>query len=172
MLSQALSRNMRRLAVSRAVWGRYNTPSCLARTYHEDQAAVLSGDVPFDRETAATNQKAMDGMVSSLRGLVAKVKMGGPHTSREKHTARGKLLARERINALVDSCSPFLELSQLAGHELYGKEDVPAGGVITGVGTIKERQCMIVANDATVAGGSWFVYCLLLTVYVDNIFTG
>jgi 3-methylcrotonyl-CoA carboxylase beta subunit len=69
---------------------------------------------------------------------------------REKHVARNKLLARDRINALLDAGSPFLELSQLAGHELYEKEEVPAGGIVTGVGTIKGRQCMVVANDATV----------------------
>ncbi len=69
---------------------------------------------------------------------------------REKHVARNKLLARDRINALLDVGSPFLELSQLAGHELHHGEEVPAGGIITGVGTVKGRQCMVVANDATV----------------------
>jgi 3-methylcrotonyl-CoA carboxylase beta subunit len=76
--------------------------------------------------------------------------------SREKHVARNKLLARDRVNGLIDSGSPFLELSQLAGHELYPGEEVPAGGIITGIGAIKGRTCMIVANDATVKGGAYY----------------
>jgi 3-methylcrotonyl-CoA carboxylase beta subunit len=73
-----------------------------------------------------------------------------------KHRARNKLTARERIDALVDQGSPFMELSQLAGHELYGKDHVPAGGIVTGIGRVEGVECMIVANDATVKGGTYF----------------
>ena len=74
----------------------------------------------------------------------------------ERHTARGKLPARARITALLDPGSPFLELSQLAGYKLYGKEEVPAGGIITGVGRVSGVECVVVANDATVKGGSYY----------------
>ncbi len=67
-----------------------------------------------------------------------------------------KLLPRDRVNALVDSGTPLLELSQLAGHELYGNDHVPGGSIITGIGSIQGRQCMIVANDATVKGGTYY----------------
>lgn len=79
----------------------------------------------------------MDGLVMELKGLVTQVKLGGPENARKKHAERGKLLPRERVNQLLDSGSPFLELGQLAGHELYGQEHVPAGGLITGIGLIK-----------------------------------
>merc|ERR1719489_352313 len=74
----------------------------------------------------------------------------------ERHTSRGKLVARDRINLLLDPGSPFLELSQLAGYALYGKEEVPAGGIVTGVGRVSGVECMVVANDATVKGGSYY----------------
>ena len=74
----------------------------------------------------------------------------------ERHTSRGKLFVRDRINQLLDPGSPFLELSQLAGYRLYGREEVPAGGVVTGVGRVSGVECMVVANDATVKGGSYY----------------
>jgi len=83
------------------------------------------------------------------------VQGGGPKAV-ERHTSKGKLLARERIDLLLDPGSPFLELSQLAGHALYGKEEVPAGGIVTGVGRVSGVECMVVANDATVKGGSYY----------------
>ena len=80
---------------------------------------------------------------------------GGPR-ARALHTARGKMLARQRVEALLDPGSPFLELSPLAGHDLYGDEAVPSGGVVTGVGSVSGRLVMIVANDATVKGGTYY----------------
>lgn len=75
----------------------------------------------------------------------------------ERHLKRGKLAPRDRVDKLLDPGSPFLELSQLAGYELYGPgEQVPAGGIITGIGKIRGRTCMIVANDPTVKGGSYY----------------
>jgi len=101
------------------------------------------------------NAAAMRGLVEDLRTTIATVALGGPEGARQKHIARGKLLPRERVNALVDPGSPFLELSQLAAHNMYGG-DVASAGVITGIGRVSGVECMIVANDATVKGGSYF----------------
>ena len=93
--------------------------------------------------------------VDALHSLLAHVHQGGGARAQERHTSRGKLLPRERINRLLDPGSPFLELSQLAAHQVYG-EDVPAAGVIAGIGRVEGVECMIVANDATVKGGSYY----------------
>ena len=97
----------------------------------------------------------MGALVSDLREKVAEVFQGGGSVARERHVARGKLLPRERVAALIDPGSPFLELSQLAAYGLYGGE-VPAAGIVTGVGRVSGRECVIVANDATVKGGTYF----------------
>ncbi len=102
-----------------------------------------------------TNAAAMAKLVAELRAQVAHIKLGGGERARDRHLQRGKLLPRDRIRVLLDPGSPFLELSQLAGHELYD-DAVPAGGIICGVGRISGRECMVVANDATVKGGSYF----------------
>lgn len=103
----------------------------------------------------ATNSAAMLEQVQALRTLLAKVHEGGGHKAQERHTSRGKLLPRERIDRLLDPGSPFLEIGQLAAHAVYG-EDVPAAGVIAGIGRVEGVECMIVANDATVKGGSYY----------------
>lgn len=84
-----------------------------------------------------------------LTALHEKAALGGPEKSRQKHVQRGKLLVRDRITALVDPGTSFLELSALAGHDMYPGEDVVAGGIVTGVGTVEGVQCMIIANDST-----------------------
>jgi len=98
----------------------------------------------------------MRGLVSELKGRIGHIVQGGGAKAVERHTSRGKLLARERINRLLDPSSPFLELSQLAAYNLYGKEEVPAAGIITGIGRVSGTECMIVANDATVKGGTYY----------------
>ena len=104
---------------------------------------------------AAANREAMGKLVDDLRGLSAKIRLGGTPAARDKHAGRGKLLPRDRIRALIDPFSPFLEIGQLAAHGLYGDE-VPSAGIITGVGRVAGRECVIVANDATVKGGTYF----------------
>ncbi|KAL9648132.1 hypothetical protein ABK040_007497 [Willaertia magna] len=94
--------------------------------------------------------------VNELKELIDKIKLGGDEKYRKQHISRNKLLVRDRINKLLDDGSPFLEFSQLAGYKLYGKDDVPAGGIITGVGKIHNQLCVIVANDATVKGGTYY----------------
>jgi len=101
------------------------------------------------------NREDMEALVADLRERVQAVKAGGGERARARHVARGKLLPRDRIRVLLDTGSPFLELSQLAAHEVYD-EAVPAAGMITGIGRVAGRECMIVANDATVKGGTYY----------------
>ena len=101
------------------------------------------------------NRDAMLKQVEALHALLDQVQQGGGAKAQERHTSRGKLLPRERIDRLLDSGSPFLELSQLAAYGVYG-EEVPAAGIIAGIGRVEGVECMIVANDATVKGGSYY----------------
>ena len=103
----------------------------------------------------AANSDAMGALVGDLRAELARVATGGSAEARAKHIGRGKLLVRERINALLDPGSPFLELSPLAAYGQYGGE-VPAAGIVTGIGRVAGRECMVVANDATVKGGTYY----------------
>src|SRR6478752_1376 len=97
----------------------------------------------------------MGGLVAELHGHLERVRAGGGETAVERHHARGKLLARERIERLIDPGAAFLELAPLAAHGLYDGE-APGAGIVTGVGPVAGRPCVIVANDATVKGGSYF----------------
>ncbi|MCO8170604.1 methylcrotonoyl-CoA carboxylase [Pseudomonas sp. 21LCFQ02] len=101
------------------------------------------------------NQAAMQGQVEALHSLLARIREGGGAKAQQRHTSRGKLLPRERIDRLLDPGSPFLEIGQLAAYEVYG-EDVPAAGLIAGIGRVEGVECMIIANDATVKGGSYY----------------
>jgi len=99
--------------------------------------------------------ESMKALVVDLKAKVTKIAEGGGEEARKKHAARGKLLPRERVQLLLDPGTPFLELSQLAGYGMYNDE-APCGGVITGVGRVAGRECVIVCNDATVKGGTYF----------------
>ena len=101
------------------------------------------------------NREAMAALVADLGALVAKIADGGTAASRERHVARGKWLARQRVERLLDPGSAFLEIGQLAAHAVY-EDDVPGAGMIAGVGQIAGRLCMLVANDPTVKGGSYY----------------
>ncbi len=101
------------------------------------------------------NADAMAEIVADLRAKVAQMALGGGAASRQRHVARGKLLPRDRIEALLDPGTPFLELSQLAAYGMYGDE-VPSAGILTGIGRVSGRECVIVCNDATVKGGTYF----------------
>ena len=101
------------------------------------------------------NAAAMRTLVDDLRGQFAKVQQGGGEAARAKHTARGKLLPRERVNQLLDPGTPFLELSPLAAHGMYDGA-APGAGVITGIGRVNGVDCVIVCNDATVKGGTYY----------------
>ena len=103
----------------------------------------------------AANRAQMQALVADLKAKVARIAEGGGEAAMQRHTARGKLPVRERIQLLLDAGSPFLEIGQLAAHEVYG-EDVPAAGVVAGIGRINGQECMVVGNDATVKGGSYY----------------
>ncbi len=101
------------------------------------------------------NRAAMTTLLSEMAATLATIAEGGGAEARARHLARGKKLARERIRLLLDPGAPFLELSPLAGYGMYDGA-VPAGGIITGIGRISGRECVVIANDATVKGGSYF----------------
>src|SRR6202049_4936719 len=103
----------------------------------------------------ARNAEVMLVLVAELREKLDQVAGGGGETSRNRHTSRGKMLARQRVDLLVDPGTAFLELSPLAANGLYGG-DVHSASVITGVGRIAGRECVIVANDATIKGGTYY----------------
>src|SRR5512144_2505822 len=105
--------------------------------------------------TFAGNRDAMTALVADLRTKIAEVEEGGGAGPRAKHAARGKLLPRERVRVLVDPGSPFLEFSQLAAYGMYG-DNIASAGIITGVGRVAGRECVIVCNDATVKGGTYY----------------
>ena len=117
--------------------------------------AILHTQINTRSPEFAANSAAMLTQVNDLRALLARIHEGGGAKAQERHTSRGKLLPRERINRLLDIGSPFLEIGQLAAYEVYG-EDVPAAGVVAGIGRVEGVECMIVANDATVKGGSYY----------------
>ena len=102
------------------------------------------------------NRDVMTGIVADLRSKVAVISRGGSEAAREKHLSRGKLLVRERIDTLLDDGSAFLEIGQFAGYQMYGEDNIAAGGLITGIGRVHGLECMIVANDATVKGGTYY----------------
>ncbi|WP_419827318.1 carboxyl transferase domain-containing protein [Sphingomonas sp.] len=114
-------------------------------------ATALAADSPEARARAAHNHRLAD----ELRAKVATAALGGSERARAKHTARGKLLPRDRVERLLDPGSPFLEIGQLAAHDLYDGE-IPGAGVIAGIGRVSGRQAMIVCNDATVKGGTYY----------------
>jgi len=103
----------------------------------------------------AQNRAAMTAQVDDLRARVADIEQGGGESARARHVGRGKLLPRERVRTLIDPASPFLELSQLAAFGMYD-DNIAAAGIITGVGRVAGRECVIVCNDATVKGGTYY----------------
>src|SRR5688500_4709413 len=101
----------------------------------------------------------MRDLVDELHERLATARLGGSEAAREKHTDRGKLLVRDRVDRLLDPGSPFLELSALAAYDMYAEDDpwaVPSAGIVTGLGQVEGRTCVVVANDATVKGGTYY----------------
>ncbi|MGA7326033.1 MAG: carboxyl transferase domain-containing protein [Rhodomicrobium sp.] len=116
---------------------------------------ILQSSLSRNDPAFAANADAMRALVADLRAKVAEIKLGGGERARERHLARGKLLPRDRIRSLLDPGTPYLELSQLAAHGVYD-EPIPAAGILTGVGRVAGRECVVVANDATVKGGTYY----------------
>ncbi|HTE62846.1 MAG TPA: carboxyl transferase domain-containing protein [Solirubrobacteraceae bacterium] len=111
--------------------------------------------VRTDDQTAQSNAGAQRALVAELRENLERAALGGPQASRERHAARGKLLPRERVERLLDDGSPFLEVAPLAAHDLYGG-DAPGAGLIAGIGLVEGRHVMVICNDATVKGGTYY----------------
>ncbi|MGH6614500.1 carboxyl transferase domain-containing protein [Sphingomonas sp.] len=118
-------------------------------------APVLDTKLAAESETFRANAAHNRALADKLRADVATAALGGPEKSRERHVSRNKLLPRDRVERLLDPGSPFLEIGQLAANDVYDGE-VPGAGMIAGIGRVSGRQCMIVCNDATVKGGTYF----------------
>ncbi len=117
--------------------------------------AVLTSQLDRDAGEFALRRERMEELVAELRERTAEVARGGGEKATERHRSRGKLPARERVDRLVDPGTAFLELNALAAWDMYGG-DAPSAGIVTGIGVVEGRECVIVANDATVKGGSYF----------------
>ena len=117
--------------------------------------SVIRSSISTRSDNFQRRDKALRSDVELLRQRLAEVATGGPEKARKRHSARGKLLPRERVDRLLDSGSPFLEVAALSGWGLYGGE-APSAGLIAGIGSIAGRECVVVANDATVKGGTYF----------------
>lgn len=115
----------------------------------------LTSLISVNSETFKSNYRANIDAINVCKELSTKISKGGPEKSRERHVARGKMLPRDRISNLLDPGSPFLEIGATAAHDLYGNE-APCAGIITGIGRIHGQDVMVVCNDATVKGGTYF----------------
>jgi 3-methylcrotonyl-CoA carboxylase beta subunit len=116
---------------------------------------VIPSTVDTKAPAFSRNTEAMKRLLADLRGRLEIARRGGSEEARTRHAGRGKLLVRERVQRLIDPDTRLLELSPLAGHDMYEGE-VPSGGIVTGVGRVCGRDCVIVANDATVKGGTYY----------------
>ncbi|KAF1816073.1 carboxyl transferase [Eremomyces bilateralis CBS 781.70] len=125
-------------------------------SHHANAISVLPTAVDTSSGDFKENARQMDELVEEMKQLHVKISEGGTQKARDKHVARGKMLPRDRVTSLIDPGTEFLELSPLAGHEVYPGEDVPSGGIITGIGVVEGVTCMIVANDSTVKGGTYY----------------
>ena len=117
--------------------------------------SVIQSRLLTRSERFRENDQALRTILADLHQVLQEIDRGGGQKAQARHLSRGKLLPRDRIAALLDPGSPFLELSQLAAHKVY-RDNVPAAGLITGIGRIEGRECMVVANDATVKGGTYY----------------
>ncbi|OMO63220.1 Carboxyl transferase [Corchorus olitorius] len=147
-------------ASASASWSVNSAPCIIANPIQRLQArhfsiGVLPDGVDRNSETFSQNSDDMGRLLSELQSHINKVLAGGGEAAVKRNRSRNKLLPRERIDRLLDPGSSFLELSQLAGHELYG-DSVPSGGIVTGIGPVHGRLCMFMANDSTVKGGTYY----------------
>lgn len=124
--------------------------------YEQFEWPVLESLIEKSGEDYCRNFEEMSSVVADLRQVTAQIIDGIDPIAKDRHLKRGKLLARQRIDHLIDQGTDFLEFSQLAAYQMYGKEEVPSAGIVTGIGQVAGRQCVIVANDATVKGGTYY----------------
>ena len=116
---------------------------------------LIKTKIDPNSEDFAANAEANQALARDLAVLGDQVMLGGSERSRARHEKRGKLLPRDRIRTLLDEDSPFLEIGQLAAWQVYD-DDVPAAGIICGIGRVHGAECMVIANDATVKGGTYY----------------
>jgi len=116
---------------------------------------LIKSTIDTRSDDFAKNSELMRSLVADLHATVSEIKQGGGARARERHLSRGKLLPRDRVRTLLDPGTPYLELSQLAAHNVYD-EPIPAAGILTGIGRVAGRECVVVANDATVKGGTYY----------------
>ncbi|KEZ39263.1 putative methylcrotonoyl-CoA carboxylase beta chain, mitochondrial [Scedosporium apiospermum] len=159
----SLSRSPKELLLLRRQLTNLGRPARLTRSIATftppGQASAISliqSSIDTSSEEFKENERQMSEVVTRMRELTKKAQLGGSAKAREKHLARKKMLPRDRVAALIDPGTTFLELSPLAGHELYPEAEVPAGGIVTGVGVVEGVHCVIVANDSTVKGGTYY----------------
>lgn len=126
------------------------------RIYHLDAVSTIGTAQDKNSTEFQENYGRMKALVDKLKGTVEQITKGGDEKSVQRHTSKGKLMVRDRIDTLLDPGSPFLELSQLAAFNVYGKDIVPAAGIVTGIGRVCGTECMIFGNDATVKGGTYY----------------
>ncbi|KAK0655932.1 methylcrotonoyl-CoA carboxylase beta chain mitochondrial precursor [Cercophora newfieldiana] len=124
--------------------------------HHAAAISTIKTNIDPSSDEFKENSRLMGEAVTRLETLTKQVQQGGPPKARQKHRERGKMLPRQRIRELIDPGTTFMELSTLAGHELYPEAEVPSGGIITGVGVVEGVTCVIVANDSTVKGGTYY----------------
>ncbi|KZV63257.1 ClpP/crotonase [Peniophora sp. CONT] len=127
-----------------------------ARGVRRYNASVLPSLVSTSSPEFLAKSRAMDELIEDYESKVAEVRQGGGVKAQERMRSKGKLLPRERLAHLLDPHTPFLELSSLAAYDIYPGESVPGAGIITGIGRVSGRECVIVVNDATVKGGSYY----------------
>ena len=117
--------------------------------------SLIKSSISTRSECFKLNRTAMQSTLDSIEIIARKNLFGGHEMARERHQARGKLLPRDRVSQLLDPTSPFMEIGLFAAYELYNN-DAPAAGLICGVGRVEGQDCMIVCNDATVKGGTYY----------------
>src|SRR5438046_5980883 len=116
---------------------------------------ILSSSIKPSSSLFQENAKVMKTLVADLHQHLEIIQRGGDEKARQRHLAHGKLLPRDRLHHLLDPESPFLELSSFAAHEVY-RESIAGAGLITGIGRVNQQECMIVINDPTVKGGTYY----------------
>ncbi|RGP77915.1 propionyl- carboxylase beta chain [Fusarium longipes] len=128
----------------------------LTPSHHASAISRIQTSVDPSSEEFKENEKQMSEVMTRMQELARKIQKGGPEKARQKHIERKKMLPRDRVTALIDPGTTFMELSPMAGYDLYPEAEVPAGGIITGVGVVEGVTCVIVANDSTVKGGTYY----------------
>jgi 3-methylcrotonyl-CoA carboxylase beta subunit len=121
----------------------------------EELVSAIASKIDDKSREFRANQAAMRALIAELESRRATAAEGGPPRARERHLARGKLLPRQRVMTLIDSGTPFLELSPLAANDMY-EDAIHGAGLITGVGRVAGRECVIVCNDSTIKGGTYY----------------